>query len=504
MNDVNHIKKNPRPWAVWHWALHWQILLGLIIGGVVGYFTANYYIGAWEAGLVEAKRVTEGGEGAELVVREIEGLSEVVQHGIVYLIYELIGDVFLNGLKLVVIPLVTSSIIISIIGIGESAGFRRLGLKTLVYYGLTSLVSILVGLTLVNLLRPGFIEGGRLLTSENVKQFSDVGAAMSEKVGTSGAADFLDVFRHLVPDNLVAAGANNNLLGLIVVSLFVGYLIVRIKPEPGQVLRLFFDGIYRVSIRLTNIILRFAPVGVLFLIAATVTMNYARLSQEERLVQFLGSLVLFAGTVLAALGIHMLVVLPLFIWIFTRVNPYRHVKAMAPALLTAFSTASSSATLPVTMECAEQRAGVSRKTASFVLPLGATVNMDGSALYECVAAIFIVQAFGWQLDLAQQFFIVVVALLTSIGVAGVPSASLVAIIVILTAIQGQLEVQGIYLPLVAGFPILLIFDRPLDMCRTAVNIFSDSVGSVIIARTEGEEGLLRADLMAGHEKFEED
>ena len=504
MNQPDIAKPKPNPLNIFKWALHWQILIGLIFGALIGYLTAKHYIHVWQSGIHTAGPVTEGGEGAELVTREVMELNEVVKHGLVYLVYELIGDIFLNGLKLVVIPLVTSSIICSIIGIGERAGFRRIGLKTLAYYAATSLLSILTGLTLVNLLKPGLLKEGVLLTSENVKQFSDVGAAMSEKVGTSGAADFLDVFRQLIPANIVEAASSNNLLGLIVVSLFVGYLIARIKPEPGQVLKLFFDGLYRVSIRLTNIILRFAPIGVLFLIAATVTENYARLSQEERLVQFLGSLILFAGTVVVALAAHMLIILPLIIWAFTRVNPYRHIRAMAPALLTAFSTASSSATLPVTMECAEQRAGVSRKTASFVLPLGATVNMDGTALYECVAAIFIVQAFGWQLDIAQQFFIVLIALLTSIGVAGVPSASLVAIIVILTAIQGQLETQGVNIPLVAGFPILLIFDRPLDMCRTAVNIFSDSVGSVIVAKTEGEEGILAPELLTGNEEFAED
>ncbi|MCG8524256.1 MAG: dicarboxylate/amino acid:cation symporter, partial [Pseudomonadales bacterium] len=236
---------------------------------------------------------------------------------------------------------------------------------------------------------------------------------------------------------------------------------------------------------------------------ATVADNYARLSQESRLLDFLNSVVLYAGTVLGGLLIHFLIVLPLFIWVFTRVNPYRHIRALAPALLTAFSTASSSATLPVTMECTEQRTGVSRKISSFVLPLGATVNMNGSALYECVAAIFVVQAFGWELTLAQQFFIVLVALLTSVGVAGVPSASLVAIIVILQSIESQLAARGIDLPLVAGVPMLFILERPLDMCRTAVNIYSDAVGATVIAKTEGETGLLRKELLHGHEAFEE-
>ncbi|MEO1065589.1 MAG: cation:dicarboxylase symporter family transporter, partial [Actinomycetota bacterium] len=196
----------------------------------------------------------------------------------------------------------------------------------------------------------------------------------------------------------------------------------------------------------------------------------------------------FAGVALAALLLHLFLVMPLILMFVARVNPIRHYKAMAPALVTAFSTASSSATLPLTMECVESRVGVSDRTASFVLPLGATVNMDGTALYECVAAIFICQAFGIDLTIAQQFLIVVTALLTSVGVAGVPSASLVAIVVILTAVEKQLPPGS--LPegasLVAGMGLLFVFDRPLDMARTAVNIFSDSVGAVTIAKSEGE------------------
>ena len=183
-----------------------------------------------------------------------------------------------------------------------------------------------------------------------------------------------------------------------------------------------------------------------------------------------------------------------------RVNPLRHYRAMAPALVTAFSTASSSATLPVTIDCVERHAGVSNRVAGFTLRWGATVNMDGTALYECVAAMFICQAFGLDLSFAQQFVIVLTALLTSIGVAGVPSASLVAIVVILTGVQNQLP-PGALPPggsLLAGLGLLFVFDRPLDMCRTAVNIFSDSVGAVVVARSEGEAGVLAGVRVGDH------
>jgi Na+/H+-dicarboxylate symporter len=184
--------------------------------------------------------------------------------------------------------------------------------------------------------------------------------------------------------------------------------------------------------------------------------------------------------VLGALAIHFLVVLPILLAVVGRVSPTRHYRAMSAALLTAFSTASSSATLPVTMECVEEGAGVSNKTTSFVLPLGATVNMDGTALYECVAAMFIAQAYGLELSIAQQFSVVLIALFTSIGVAGIPAASLVAITIILAAIGLPLEAVG----------LILAVDRVLDMCRTSVNVFSDSCGAVIIGRLEGEEGIL--------------
>ncbi|MGB5588971.1 MAG: dicarboxylate/amino acid:cation symporter, partial [Gammaproteobacteria bacterium] len=191
-------------------------------------------------------------------------------------------------------------------------------------------------------------------------------------------------------------------------------------------------------------------------------------------------LLVFALTVILALLGHALLTLPLLLRLFARVSPYRMFPAMSPALLTAFSTASSSATLPVTMDCLEKNAGVSNRVSSFVLPLGATVNMDGTALYECVAAMFIAQAYGLELSLSVQFVIVITALVTSIGVAGVPSASLVAIAIILTAIGLPLEALG----------VLLVFDRLLDMLRTSVNVFGDSCGAVIVARLEGEEHIL--------------
>jgi Na+/H+-dicarboxylate symporter len=223
--------------------------------------------------------------------------------------------------------------------------------------------------------------------------------------------------------------------------------------------------------RITEWVMRFAPLGEFALVGKVVATTGMAAFQP---------LLLFFLTVLAGLVLHFLVVLPAILLFIARVNPWRHYQAMAPALLTAFSTASSSATLPVTMDCVERQAGVSNRTSSFVLPLGATVNMDGTALYECVAAMFIAQAYGVELSFAQQLLVVALALLTSIGVAGIPAASLVAITIILTAVGLPVEAVG----------MILAVDRVLDMCRTAVNVFSDSCGAVVVARLEGEDGVL--------------
>ncbi|UCE89511.1 MAG: dicarboxylate/amino acid:cation symporter, partial [Pseudomonadota bacterium] len=237
----------------------------------------------------------------------------------------------------------------------------------------------------------------------------------------------------------------------------------------------FWQGLFEIMMKITNLIMKFAPIGVFGLVAKVV----ADIDDDmlDELFLTLGSFVL---AVVLALLTHAFVTLPLVLRLVAQVNPLRLYRAMAPALLTAFSTASSSATLPLTMKCVENNAGVSNRTSSFVLPLGATINMDGTALYECVAAIFIAQAYGLELSLVTQFTVVLVALLTSIGVAGIPSASLVAITIILATIGLPLEAVG----------LILAVDRILDMFRTSVNVFSDSCGAVLVARLEGERDLL--------------
>lgn len=482
--------------AFWRWPLHWQILLGLLIGAWIGYLIGHDAVASLSAD------VAPENAGRMAADRATSTWA--------YLAFDLVGDLFLQGLKLIIVPLITSSILLAIVNIGARGGFGRLGLKTLGYYLTTSLIAIVIGLTLINLVAPGTTDaappvgGGAVAEAEashqtrgilegrDLSAFAEDQAQVQQKAGGKTGRDFLDVFRQMVPPNVVAAAAKGQLLGLIVVSLLVGYFLARSEGKPREVIEAFVQGVYDITLRITDIVLRLAPVGVLGLLAASFAEQYAKLAPDARFEEFLAGISLFALTAFAALAAHLLIVMPLILALVARVNPLRHYRAMAPALVTAFSTASSSATLPLTMECGEDRAGVSNKTTSFVLPLGATINMDGTALYECVAAIFICQAFGLELTFAQQFMIVLTALFTSVGVAGVPAASLVAIVVILQAVQAQLPPGT--LPegamLVTGLGLLMVFDRPLDMCRTAVNVFSDSVGAVTIARSEGETNIL--------------
>jgi len=425
--------------------LHWQILIALVLAVIAGRLS--------------------GSDGALFGI-------------VLFPVYAFLGTLFMNALKMIIVPLIISSIISGISGVGGSEGLGRLGAKTVLFYMTTSLLAILIGLLFVNLIAPGIIDGE---PAREILGLSPQAAAEVEaRVNGRSAADLTDVFISMVPPNIVLAAAEGQMLGLIFFSLLFGYFMTRIDRETGSLLARFWQGVADVMMGMTTLIMKFAPLGVFGLVAKTVAGLDAE--QLDDLVVSLGS---FTLSVLLALAVHMLITLPLLLVAVAGVNPVAHFRAMMPALLTAFSTASSSATLPLTMECVRDNAGVSNRTASFVLPLGATVNMDGTALYECVAAMFIAQAYGLQLDLVTQFTIVLVALLTSIGVAGIPAASLVAITIILATIGLPAEAIG----------LILAVDRVLDMLRTSVNVFSDSCGAVLIAKTEGETEVLK--LQAG-------
>ncbi len=385
-----------------------------------------------------------------------------------YSLFDFFGTLFLNALKMLIVPLIVSSIIVGIAGIGSSGALGRLGGQTLLYYATTSLLAILVGLAVVNVIAPGIDEAGPV--KDRIGLSDDI-SSIEEQVAGKGGGDIVAVFLRMVPTNVIAAAADGQMLGLIFFSLLFGFFMTRIQEAYAEAQYNFWQGLYETMMKITDWVMLFAPIGVFALVAKVVAST--GFDAFKPLAWFFLSVVL-------ALAIHMLITMPLLLRLVAGVNPLRHYRAMTPALLTSFSTASSSATLPITMECVEKNAGVSNRTSSFVLPLGATVNMDGTALYECVAAMFIAQAYGLELSFVTQFTIVLVALLTSIGVAGIPAASLVAISIILAAIGLPAE----------GIGLILAVDRILDMMRTSVNVFSDSCGAVVIGKLHGEEGIL--------------
>ena len=453
--------------------LHWQILIAISLAIFVGYFTTKQttFFG------IDFYASFKGG-----------------------------GNLFMQALKMIIIPLVVASIITGIAGIGGSKGLGRMLGKTILYYMATSLFAITIGLAIVNTIVPGVVNGqpiGDLLNlhpdsseknsnetaAADTKTEMNSSAAGSTENNTevgSGGGVFSAIFgllSRMIPPNIFKAAVEGQMLALIFFSVLFGFFITKIPEAYAEAQYNFWQGVYEVMIKITDLVLKFAPLGIFCLIAAVVVeLNIGE--DTEKAFKVLDALKNFVITVLLALGIHMFVTMPALLKFIGRVNPLRHFKAMTPALLTSFSTASSSATLPVTLECVEKNAKVSNRTSSFVLPLGATINMDGTALYECVVAVFVFQAFGYDLTFTQQFLIVFTALLTSIGVAGVPAASLVAIVIILETVG--LDKATIN----AGLALVLVVDRVLDMCRTSVNVFSDSCGAVIIGRSEGEEQIL--------------
>ncbi len=412
-------------------ALHWQILIALALGVIAGYFSSD---------------------------SSIAGVSLLS-------IYEFVGQLFLNALKMLIIPLIASSIAIGVAGLGNSNSLGTLGLKTLAFYVLTISTAILAGLIIVNLVQPGIVDGqpaGDLLAL--TASTEDVQA----KIAGRGLGEIPQIILRAVPSNIVAAVAANEMLALIFFSGLFGYFMSQIQHELAETLYRFTNGVFETMILITHWVMKFAPYGVFGLVAAVVAKTGFGAARP---------LVTFSLAVVAALLFHTLVTLPSLVRFVGKVSPLRLFQAVAPALLTAFSTASSAATLPINMSNLEGRAGVPNKYTSFVLPLGATVNMNGTALYECMAAMFIAQAYGLDLSFTTQFLICTIALITSIGVAAVPSASLVAIAIILTAIGLPIE----------ALAVLLVFDRLLDMLRTTTNVFGDACCAVIVARLQGEE-----------------
>ena len=386
------------------------------------------------------------------------------------------GTLFINALKMVVIPLVFAAIAVGVVGMASQKSFGRIGSKTIALYLVTGFIAIFTGLILVNVIQPGNMQVETAQTLiENVEGSADQ-ATIASKVEGRNWWDLVQIIVRAVPPNIFDALTNNGgLLAIIFVAVVFGFFTTKLEGAVRETIDNVWQGMYDVTIAVTLWIIRFAPIGV-FALVTVVLID----TMDEKFFDFLNALFWFVATVLAALVLHFFLWLPLMQIFLARVNPLKYYGKVVKAQLTAFSTASSSATLPVTIESA-QEAGVSKRVSSFVLPLGATVNMDGTALYECVVVIFIAQIYavveGVSFGFVDQLLVVLLALVTSIGVAGVPAASLVAI----TLILGVLGLPAEWLA------IILVFDRILDMCRTSTNVTSDLTIAAIIARSEGEE-----------------
>jgi Na+/H+-dicarboxylate symporter len=391
---------------------------------------------------------------------------------------------FVSALKLIVVPLVASAVVLAVARLKSGSDLGRLGLKTVTYYLCTSLIAILIGLFLVDVVRPGVgVSGQGIFELRDLSAFQGAQAEVAGQMKDRTATAVGDFFRRMVPENIFSAALTDQLLGILVVALAVGFFLGRLGSDAAHVVVQFTQGVYDVTMKICELLLALTPIGVLALLAVTLGEQYALLAPAGRFGDFARGMALFAAVVVAGLLVHVFVALFLILRVVARVSPTRHFRAMLPASIAAFATASSPATLPLAMECVEERAGVSRRTASFVMPLGATINMDAGVLYACVAAVFVCQAFGVHLSFGQHMIAVAVALMTSIGVAGVPAASLVGLVIILQAVQPGLP-EGA--PLVAALGVLLVLDRPLQMLRTAVNVYSDACGAAVVGRTEGE------------------
>ena len=403
----------------WYRRLHWQVFIAMLLGGLVGFLF----------GEAAADRIGW------------------------------IGDLFMRLLRMIIVPLVITSIISGVASVGGGRDLGRLFGKTLGYYVLSSFLAVSVALFLVNLIQPG-------VGSDMIQ------VPPGELPELETPASPVELLMDIVPENVIQAAATADMLALIFFSIVFGAAITTMPAEPQKRLTDLFDALFEAMMRLTSGIIKLLPIGVFALIARMVgTTGF----------ESFRPLALYALTIGSGLTIHLFVTLPLLLIFLGRISPKIHFANMREPLLIAFSTSSSGATLPVNIAAVEEKVGASNKVTSFVLPMGATVNMDGTAIFECVGALFIAQVMGFDLTVMQQAVVVLTALLASIGAAAVPSAGLVVIFIVLEAIG----LRGPDVNAVVGS--MLAIDRPLDMYRTSVNVFSDSCGAAIIARSEGED-----------------
>ena len=385
-------------------------------------------------------------------------------------ICELIGKLFMNGLKMLVVPLITSSIICGVMRFGSKSEFHRLGLKTILFYFVSCFVAVTIGLMVVNVFRPGDTDitlASKILGQANrlPEHFAYLEGTIRYKI-----SDFL---LRLLPSNILAAATDNaQILGLIFFSLLFGFFIGRLPENLRETQFALWEGLQQITRHITCIVIAFSPIGV-FGLVTPILLNTG--------LELVKPLLFFMGTILLGFALYAFGFLYLLLRFVGRVNPIQHYKAMMPVTMMAFSTASSAAALPVALDRIENESKVSPKTARFTLPLGITINMCGTALYECVVVIFIAQLYqvtqGISFGIWDQVTVVLMALLTSVGVAGIPASGLIAITMILSSVGLPIESIG----------VIWVVERILDMFRTAVNVFNDTCCTIIIARSEGEK-----------------
>lgn len=421
--------------------LHWQILIGMLLGILFGF--AMTYVD-W---------------GKDFVSDWIQPL----------------GTIFVKLLKLIAIPLIVASLVKGISDLKDISKFRNIGLRTIGIYIITTVFAITIGLVLVNLMQPG-----NGISQETVEKLTDTyagDAGVTSKIEEasrqkdSGPLQFIE---DMVPDNAFAAMSDNGLmLQVIFFTIFLGISMLLIGEEKSKPLKDFFDSMNEVVLKMVDLIMLTAPYAVFALLAGVVVSS----SDPDLLLALLKyALVVVLGLVL------MIIFYGILVSVFTKKNPFWFLKEMSPAQLLAFSTSSSAATLPVTMERVEEHIGVDKEVSSFVLPVGATINMDGTSLYQGVAAVFISQALGFDLTFADQLTIVLTALLASIGSAAVPGAGMVMLVIVLESIGFPSDKLAI------GLALIFAVDRPLDMCRTIVNVTGDATVSMLVAKSVGKLG----------------
>jgi len=431
---------------VWYKRLHWQIIIGLVLGLIWG------------------------------LVASVAGWSDFTVDYI-----QPFGTIFINLLKLIAVPLILASLIVGVTSLNDIAKLSRMGGKTIGIYIVTTMLAITIGLTVVNVIQPG-----NFLPAETQEQLM-AGYQDNIEGADQSAQEVMDrspmtFLVDIVPENFFeAASDNGNMLQVVFVALLMGIGLMQIPTEKSKSLVNFFDSLNEVIIKIVDLIMKVAPYGV-FALMAGVIVDLAGDDIGQAL-DLLGALFWYTFVVVLGLFLHLMIVYSGLFKIFSKMKLRDFFKAIRPAMLLGFSTSSSAATLPVTMERVEKNVGVDEEVSSFVLPIGATINMDGTSLYQAVAAVFIAQALGMDLGIAQQITIVLTATLASIGSAGVPGAGIIMLVIVLQAIQVPVE----------GIALILGVDRILDMCRTAVNITGDAAVSVAVAHTEGLLGEMHLD-----------